>query len=701
MTKFIYSQLLADKEWNNLVSSNTLDIYSEQKSTEPTEVTSLLRDKIKEGIKAETDDVESIVNNPEAPTFQNTIVALAKSGFLLERATTILFNLLSAETNDDLDELANEISPLLSEHENNIMLNAKLFERVKAVYNNERNTLKGEDLMLLNKTYEGFERSGATLNDEQKEKFREITKKLSEYTLVFSQNLLKETNSFKLHITDEKELDGLPDIQREAAKHEAQQQGLDGWVFTLHAPSYGPFMMFSTQRKYRKKMYCAYNSRCTHNNAYNNYTVVKNIVNLRCELAQILGYKNYADYALRRRMAENETNVYKLLNNLIDSYLPQAKEEVKEVENKAKDIEGQDFKLMPWDFAYYSQKLKKELYDYDPNMLRPYFELSRVQKGVLGLATKLYGITFKENTHIPIYQDDVIAYNVYDKDGVFLAILLVDFFPRKSKKGGAWMTNYRDEHCDAPTTTPVTAQNSYRPVVSVTTNFTKPTGNTPALLTLGEVQTFLHEFGHALHGIFAMTHYQALSGTSVYWDFVELPSQFMENYAIEPEFLGTFAYHYQTNEPLPQAYIERIRKSRNFQAAYACMRQVSFGLLDMAYYTLTSKLNKDIKPFEDEAWKQVQLLPVEPTACMSVQFSHIMAGGYAAGYYSYKWAEVLDADAFSLFKEKGIFNTEVAQSFRDNVLSKGGTEPPMQLYKRFRGQEPSIKALLKRDGIEK
>ena len=690
MKKFIYSQLLTDKEWSNLVSSNNSDAYSEQETAQSTDVISLLRNKIKEGMKAETDEIESIISNEESPTFHNTIVALAQSGFMLERATTILFNLLSAETNDEMDELANEISPLLSEHENNIMLNAKLFERVKVVYDNERDTLKGEDLMLLNKTYKGFERSGATLSDEQKEKFREITKKLSEYTLVFSQNLLKETNNFKLHITDEAELDGLPTIQREAAKHEAQQQGLDGWVFTLHAPSYGPFMMYSTQREYRKKMYCAYNSRCTHNNAYNNFEVVKNIVNLRRELAQLLGYKNYADYALRRRMAENEANVYKLLNDLIDSYLPQAKEEVKEVEAKAKEIEGNDFKLMPWDFSYYSQKLKKALYDYDPNMLRPYFELSRVQKGVLGLATKLYGITFKENNHIPVYQKDVIAYNVYDKDGTFLAILLVDFFPRKSKKGGAWMTNYRDEHCDAPTTETVTSQNSYRPVVSVTTNFTKPTGNTPALLTLGEVQTFLHEFGHALHGIFAMTHYQALSGTSVYWDFVELPSQFMENYAIEPEFLGTFAYHYQTN---------RIRKSRNFQAAYACMRQVSFGLLDMAYYTLTSALNKDIKLFEDEAWQQVQLLPIESTACMSVQFSHIMAGGYAAGYYSYKWAEVLDADAFSLFKEKGIFNTEVAQSFRNNVLSKGGTEPPMQLYKRFRGQEPSIKALLKRDGI--
>lgn len=700
MIDFIYSQLLTDDEWKAFISSDKSNLSSSETNAETSNIISLLREKIQKGISEESKEIDALVNNPEAPTFQNTIVALSKSGFLLGRATDILFNLLSAETSDEMEELANEVSPLLSEHENNIMLNAQLFERVKSVYDNERSTLKGEDLMLLNKTYEGFERSGATLDEEQKKTFRDITMKLSEYTLKFSQNLLKETNNYRLHITNREELDGLPDIHIKAAAHEAQQQGLTGWVFTLHAPSYGPFMMYSTQRQYRKEMYCAYNSRCTHDNEYNNYEIVKHIVNLRRELAQLLGYKNYADYALRRRMAEKEENVYALLNQLIDHYLPQAKDEVKEVEEKAKALEGDDFQLMPWDFSYYSQKLKHERYDYDPDMLRPYFELSKVQEGVLGLATKLYGITFKKNASLPVYHKDVIAYDVYDKNGDFLAILLVDFFPRESKKGGAWMTNYREEHSDIPTTEAVNAQNSYRPVVSVTTNFTKPAADTPALLTLGEVQTFLHEFGHALHGIFAMTHYEALSGTSVYWDFVELPSQFMENYAVEPEFLGTFAYHYQTQKPLPQSYIERIRKSRNFQAAYMCMRQVSFGLLDMAYYTQTSAINDNIKDFEDKAWKSVQLLPSVPSSCMSVQFSHIMAGGYAAGYYSYKWAEVLDADAFSLFQEKGIFNTEVAQSFRDNVLSQGGTEAPMKLYKRFRGQEPTIDALLRRDGLK-
>lgn len=696
---FITSQLLTDKEWNHYIQ-NLQSAPAANNDAEECDCATMLRPLILKGMDEEMQEVDAIVNNPEAPTFANTIVALANTGENLERATAVMYNLLSAETDDNLEELASELAPKLSEHSNNIMLNEKLFARVKAVYDAETNKLEGEDKMLLDKTYEGFERSGATLSDEDKQRFREITAQLSEKTLKFSQNVLKETNNFVLHITDEKDLAGIPEIHRNAAHHEAEARQLEGWVFTLHAPSFMPFMMYAENREYREKMYRAYNSRCTHNNEYNNFEFVRSIVNLRREVAQILGYKDYADYALRRRMAQNAKNVYQLLNDLIDHYLDRAKQDVAEVEKKAQQIEGADFKLQPWDFSYYSQKLKHELYDYDPDMLRPYFELSQVQKGVLGLATKLYGITFKRNDNLPVYQKDVIAYDVYDKDGAFLAILLVDFFPRESKKGGAWMTNYRDESCNAPTHVKVMPDNSNRPVVSVTTNFTKPTADTPALLTLGEVETFLHEFGHALHGIFAMTHYASLSGTSVYWDFVELPSQFMENYATEPEFLGTFAHHYQTGKPLPQEYIDRIRKSRNFQSAYACMRQVSFGLLDMAYYTLREPLTSDIKTFEDEAWKRVQLLPKADDACMSVKFGHIMAGGYAAGYYSYKWAEVLDADAFSLFKEKGIFNEDVANSFRENVLSKGGTENPMDLYVRFRGQAPNINALLKRDGIQ-
>lgn len=697
--KFITSQLLTDKEWNHYIQ-NLQSAPAANNDAEECDCAAMLRPLILKGMDEEMQEVDAIVNNPEAPTFANTIVALANTGENLERATAVMYNLLSAETDDNLEELASELAPKLSEHSNNIMLNEKLFARVKAVYDAETNKLEGEDKMLLDKTYEGFERSGATLSDEDKQRFREITAQLSEKTLKFSQNVLKETNNFVLHITDENDLAGIPEIHRNAAHHEAEARQLEGWVFTLHAPSFMPFMMYAENREYREKIYRAYNSRCTHNNEYNNFEIVRSIVNLRREVAQILGYKDYADYALRRRMAQNAKNVYQLLNDLINHYLDHAKQDVTEVEKKAQQIEGADFKLQPWDFSYYSQKLKHELYDYDPDMLRPYFELSQVQKGVLGLATKLYGITFKRNDNLPVYQKDVIAYDVYDKDGAFLAILLVDFFPRESKKGGAWMTNYRDESCNAPTHVKVMPDNSNRPVVSVTTNFTKPTADTPALLTLGEVETFLHEFGHALHGIFAMTHYASLSGTSVYWDFVELPSQFMENYATEPDFLGTFAHHYQTGEPLPQEYIDRIRKSRNFQSAYACMRQVSFGLLDMAYYTLRKPLTSDIKTFEDEAWKRVQLLPKADDACMSVEFGHIMAGGYAAGYYSYKWAEVLDADAFSLFKEKGIFNEDVANSFRENVLSKGGTENPMDLYVRFRGQAPNINALLKRDGIQ-
>lgn len=696
MHEFIITQLLGDKDWHALLSG-TLSQKSEAAPTISS--TELLRTALLNGMSQEDAEIKAIAENDEKPTFDNTIVALARSGEALERATTLMYNLLSAETDDSLDELANEMSPLLSEHGNNIMLNAALFARVKTVYEQEKGKRVGEDEMLLRKTYEDFERSGATLNETDKLKFREITKKLSQTTLRFSQNLLKETNNYVLHITKEEELAGLPEMHKERAAAEAQSRGMTGWVFTLHAPSYVPFMMYASARQRREELYRAYNSRCTHDNEFNNFAVVNEIVNLRRELAQLLGYNDYADYALRRRMAECAENVYELLDDLITHYLPKAREDVAEVEAKAQALEGADFRLMPWDFAYYSQKLKQELYDFDPDALRPYFELNRVKEGIFGLATRLYGITFEEDRQIPVYHGDVSAYRVYDSRGAYLAMLFLDFFPRTSKKGGAWMTSYRDEHCDESTDTAVTPANSSRPVVSVTTNFTPPSADKPALLTLDEVETFLHEFGHALHGIFAMTHYAALSGTSVYWDFVELPSQFMENYATEPDFLGTFARHYQTGEPLPYEYVERIRTSRHFQAGYSSIRQVSFCLLDMAYYTQAAAITQSVKSFEDAAWARVKLLPTIPEACMSVQFSHIMSGGYAAGYYSYRWAEVLDADAFELFKEKGLFNRQVADSFRENVLSKGGTEPPMSLYKRFRGKRPDITALLRRDGM--
>lgn len=693
MQDFISSQLLDDSQWQEALNNgfDTKEVNGNRAER--------LRPLIEEGMRQELASVRKIVENPAKPTFDNTIKALCDSGELLERASTIMYNLLSADTDDDLDNLANEMAAKLSEHSSSIMMNEALFERVKYVHCHVSADLSAEDKMLLDKTYEAFERSGATLDDERKKRFRVVTAKLSEAGLKFSQNLLKETNAFVLHITTEAELSGLPEIHKQAAAHEAAERGLKGWVFTLHAPSFGPFMMYADSRKHREELYRTYHTRCTHDNENNNFSVVADIVNLRRELAQLLGYKTYADYALKRRMAQNSTAVYTLLDDLITNYLPQAKEEVALVTRKAKETEGENFVLQPWDFAYYSNKLKRELYDYDPDMLRPYFELSKVIQGVMGLATKLYGIDFIEDSGIPVYHEDVKAYRIYDKDQSFLAVLFLDFFPRKSKQGGAWMTSYREEHADIPQSEEVTARNSVRPVVSVTTNFTKPTNDTPALLTLGEVETFLHEFGHALHGVFAMTRYASLSGTSVYWDFVELPSQFMENYAVEPEFLNTFARHYQTDEPLPDVYIDRIKKSRNFQAAYACMRQVSFGLLDMAYYTQTEAFGTDVRAFETDAWSKVALLPTVSEACMTVQFGHIMSGGYSAGYYSYKWAEVLDADAFAYFKENGIFNRNVAESFRTNVLSRGGTEHPMTLYTRFRGQAPTIDALLKRDGV--
>lgn len=659
-----------------------------------------IREAILKGIEEEDAEVNAICSNEEQATFANTIVALSRSGNTLERATTLLFNLTSAATSDELDALANEMSPLLSEHSNNIMLNPELYRRVKEVKDNAPADLTPEDRMLLDRTYEGFERAGANLSEEGKKEFRRISKELSAATLRFSQNVLKETNAYMLHLTSEEELDGLPEMHRNAAAEEAKERNLDGWVITLHAPSFRPFMMYARSRDLRKQIYLAYNTLCTHEGDHCNFPIVERIVNLRRELAQLLGYKDYASYALRRRMAQTPERVMQLLNDLMAHYEAPARAEVERIEEFAQSLEGEDFKLQPWDFSFYAHLLGKKLNDYDPDRLRPYFELSKVKEGVLGLATRLYGITFHKNTDIPTFHKDVEAYDVADRNGEFLAVLYLDFFPRANKQGGAWMTSYREEECIEPSATKVTPANSVRPHVSVTTNFTKPTSTTPALLTLDEVQTFLHEFGHALHGIFAMTHYAALSGTSVFWDFVELPSQFMENYAVEPEFLSTFARHYQTGEPLPEAYVEQIRRQRNFNAAYACMRQVSFGLLDMAYYQFTTPFHGPVPEFEREAWKQAQMLPTVDGTCMSVQFGHIMSGGYAAGYYSYKWAEVLDADAFALFKEQGIFNTHTAESFRAHVLSQGGTEHPMKLYVAFRGQEPTIDALLERDGIK-
>ena len=646
---------------------------------------------IEEGMKVHNQEVDAIIHCPDEPTFHNTIVALEKSGSLLDRVSTVFGNLLSAETSDELEAIAERVMPRLSEHSNNISLNEKLFARIKQVYDEtDKEALTPEERMLLQNTYNGFIRSGANLAPEQKERFRQLSAELSVLTLKFSQNNLKETNRYELLLTPE-QTDGLPQSALDAYAQAAKDKNKDGSLVTLHAPSFVPFMKYSTHRALRQQLYMAYNTQCTHDDEFNNLEIVQKLVNLRLERAQLLGFDTVADYVLSRRMAENSTNVYKLLNELLEAYTPTAHQEVEEVKNLAKELEGEDFELMPWDWAYYSEKLKEKKFNLNEEELRPYFELKNVIQGVFGLATRLYGITFEENPDIPVYHPDVKAYEVHDKDGSFLAVLYTDFHPRASKRSGAWMTSYKEQWKDE--------KGNSSPHVSVTMNFTKPSEDKPALLTFSEVNTFLHEFGHALHGMFADTTYQSMSGTNVYWDFVELPSQIMENFAIEKDFLNTFAKHYQTGENIPEEMIQRIVDASNFNVAYACLRQLSFGLLDMAWYTRTEPFEGDVRSYEKKAWEKAQVLPEIEETCMTVQFSHIMAGGYAAGYYSYKWAEVLDADAFSLFQEKGIFDAATANSFRENVLSKGGTEHPMVLYKRFRGQEPSIDALLKRNGI--
>ena len=650
---------------------------------------------IHEGIRRQNEEIETIINHPETPGFDNTILALEKSGKLFNHVNEVFDNLQSAETNDELQELARKVAPLLNEHGNNIMLNEKLFARIKSVYEQkDKLNLTPEQDRLVEKTYTSFTRYGANLAQEDRQKYRQLTEKLNLLSLEFSENNLKEINNYKLLLSDEAQLAGLPESIIEAAAETAKEKGEKGWIFTLQAPSYVPFLTYADNRDLRKELYMAYSTRCTHPDQYNNLEIVKQIVNVRMEIAQLLGYDNCAEYKLKERMAQNSDAVYKLLNELLDAYTPTAQKEYAEVQKLAQETEGSDFILMPWDWAYYSNKLKDKKFKINDEMLRPYFELSKVEEGVFGLATRLYGITFKKNKEIPVYHKDVDAYEVFDKDGKYLSVLYTDFHPRDGKRSGAWMTSYKGQWIDEKT-----GENS-RPHVSIVMNFTKPTKDKPALLTFGEVETLLHEFGHALHGMLANSTYESLSGTSVYWDFVELPSQFMENFAIEKEFLNTFACHYQTGENLPDELIQRLVDAANFNAAYACLRQVSFGLLDMAWYTRNTPFEGDVRAYEKEAWKKAQILPVVDEACMSTQFSHIFAGGYSAGYYSYKWAEVLDADAFSLFKQKGIFNQEVAESFRNNILSKGGTEHPMVLYKRFRGQEPSIDALLIRNGIK-
>lgn len=685
---------------NSITNNPFFNDYSTPHNTVPFHLIKLehYEEAFMEGMKREKEELDKIINNEEEPTFDNTIIYKDETKGehyydLLGRASTVFSCMLGAETNDDLDALAQKMSPLLTQHANDMQLNEKLFKRIKHVYEHHRE-LTPEEATLLQKVYDGFVRSGALLNEEGKEQFRRLSEEASLLSLQFSQNLLKENKAFELHITNEEDLDGLPESARQMAAHTAQEQNKEGWIFTLDFPSYSPFLTYSTKRELREKLYMAKNTEGIHDNSENNLAICTRLINIRRELAQLLGHDTYADYVLEHRMASSVKNVYKLFNDLISAYKPQAIKELKEVEQLAKEMEGDAFEMQPWDFGYYSHKLQLQKYNIDSEMLRPYFELSKVIEGVFGLANRLYGISFKENNEIPVYHQDVKAYDVFDADGSYLAVFYADFHPRKGKQGGAWMTEFQGQW--------ITRKGeNIRPHVSVVMNFTKPTPQKPALLTLGEVETFLHEFGHSLHGMFANTRFGSLSGTNVWWDFVELPSQFMENYATEKEFLRTFAYHFESGEPIPDELIDRIIKSKNYLSAYGCLRQVSLGLLDMAYYTQKDEFKEDIITFEKDAWKDAIITKQLPNTCMTTQFSHIISGGYAAGYYSYKWAEVLDTDAFSLFKKNGIFDKNTALSFRENILSKGGTEHPMTLYKRFRGQEPTIDALLERNGIKK
>ncbi|MDR2390040.1 MAG: M3 family metallopeptidase [Tannerellaceae bacterium] len=650
-----------------------------------------------EAVKQLYDEIETIINNEEPPTFQNTVVALEQySGIQLHKVNDVFFNVLNAEANDEMMELSLRISPKLSESSNIIYLNESLFARVEAVYNEkDKLNLSVEDARLLDETYDSFRVQGAALNANDKEKYRRLTTDLNLLSLQYEHNILKDKNRFELLFTDEQELSGLPETICEAASVLAQRKKKKGWLFNLSSPSYTAFMQYSDKRELREKMYYEYMSIGNKEDEFDNKAIVKQIVNIRREIAQLIGYGNYAEYVLRHTMAKNTESVYQLLNQLLEVYKPVAVEEYHTLENFAGELSGdKNFQLMPWDWSYYSEKLKNKQFGVNDEMTRPYFELENVKKSVFGLATRLYGITFRQNKEIPVYHPEVETYEVYDESGDFLAILYTDFHPRDGKQSGAWMNSVKPQFKGFE-------GDDGRPQIIIVMNFTRPTPSKPSLLTYSEVNTLLHEFGHALHGIFSDSVYAVLSGTNVYRDFVELPSQIMENWLREKEFLDLIAVHYETGEKIPHRIIQHLVDASNFNAGYSCCRQISFGLLDMAWHTLAEPFGGHVADFEQTAWKSARILPEVPGALMSCNFGHIFSGEYAAGYYGYKWAEVLEADAFSVFKAKGIFHRETAQSFREHILSKGGSEDPQILYKRFRGQEPTIDALLNRNGIKK
>lgn len=646
---------------------------------------------IKKGIEIAKAEIDEIVNNTEAPTFENTTVALDFTGEKLNRITSIFFNLNSAETNDAIQKIAQEVSPWLSEFKNDITLNEALFERVKAVFDDRKNLdLTPEQQMLLEKQYKGFARNGANLSDDKKSKLREIDSKLSKLSLQFGENVLAETNAFELHLTNEEDVSGLPESAKEAAQQLAQEQNKEGYIFTLHYPSYIPFLTYADNRELRKKMAIAAGKKAFQDNEFNNEKIVLEIVNLRQQRANLLGYKTHAHFVLEERMAESPEKVIEFSNNLLAKAKPAAQKEFENLEQYAKNLDGID-QLQKWDGAYYSEKLKKELFDLDQEVLKPYFKLENVIDGVFEIANCLYDLNFEEVDTIEKYHPEVKTYNVTDNDGNFIAVFYADYHPRKGKRNGAWMTSYKTQQ--------IKNGINERPHISIVCNFTKPTATKPSLLTFNEVTTLFHEFGHALHGMLANTTYNSLSGTSVSWDFVELPSQVLENWCYEKEALELFAKHYETGEVIPMKYVEKIKESASFHEGMQTLRQLSFGLLDMKWHSEDPSEITSVKDFEIDAFSETRLYPDVAENCMSTAFSHIFQGGYSAGYYSYKWAEVLDADAFEYFLEEGIFNKEVATKFKENVLSKGGTVKPMELYKRFRGQEPKPEALLRRAGL--
>lgn len=637
-------------------------------------------------------EIHDIVNNPKPPTFENTLEALDFSGQQLDRISSIFFNLNSAETNEEIQKIAQEVSPLLSEFSNDITLNEDLFKRIKTVYEQRDSLdLTTEQQTLLEKKYKNFSRNGANLKEKEKKRLREIDAELSKLKLTFGENVLAETNKYEMLLTDEKDVDGLPEGTKEAAAQLAESKGRQGWLITLDYPSYIPFMKYAKNRELRRELSLAFGSKGFHNDELDNQENVKKIVNLRFERANLLGYKTHADFVLEERMAETPEKVLDFLNELLEKAKPAAEREFAELEAYAKELDNID-RLEKWDSAYYSEKLKQKLFDLDDEKLKPYFKLENVINGVFKVAEKLFGLTFKEVDTVDKYHEEVKTFEVYENDN-FLSLFYADFHPRPGKRGGAWMTSFKPQYT-------LNGKNS-RPHIANVCNFTKPTASKPSLLTFNEVTTLFHEFGHALHGMLANTTYPSLSGTSVYWDFVELPSQVMENWCYEKEALELFAHHYESGEMIPMELVEKIKESATFQEGMTTVRQLSFGLLDMAWHGKDPSNVNNVKAYETAAFESTNLFPETPETCMSTSFSHIFQGGYSSGYYSYKWAEVLDADAFAHFKENGIFNTTVADKFKEHVLSKGGTENPMDLYKKFRGAEPNIDALLERAGLLK